>query len=86
MSSMITFLPPPGEISLSRLMEDVLACLRRQPMVPLDLRVLTGNLSGVTLADVERAIEKLEGPIVNGSASGAYLHLCRINNQAVYIP
>lgn len=83
--SMITILPPACEYSLSRLMEDVLTCLRRQPMVPLDLRVVADSLAGATLSDVERAIEKLEGPVAR-AGEDAYVHLCRINNQAVYIP
>lgn len=83
--SITTILPPARELSLSGVMQDVLASLRRQPMVPLDLRVVADNLAGVTVFDVERAVMKLEGPI-RKSGEEAYVHFCRLNNQAVYIP
>lgn len=83
--SITVTLPPVREKSLSRLMEDVLACLRRQPMVPLDLRVIADSLAGATLTEVERAVSKIEGP-APCPWEGAYVHHCRINNQAVYIP
>jgi len=80
-----TILPPAHEKTMSRLTEDVLSCLCRQPMVPLDLRVIADSIAGVTVAQVERAVANLEGPIAQ-PGDGAYVHHCRLNNQAVFIP
>jgi hypothetical protein len=86
-----TILPPVKRVSPGRVREDVMACLRRQPGVPLDLRYLVASIAGATSADVERAVRHLEGPVpgyytTRGSKKEAYVHLCRLNNQAVYIP
>lgn len=86
-----TLLPPVKRVSASRIREDVIACLRRQPGVPLDLRYLEASIAGVSYADIERAVRQLEGPVPGyysnrGSKKEAYVHLCRLNNQAVYIP
>lgn len=75
----------PREYSQSQIMEDVMVCFRRQPGVPLSLGRVADSLAGVTLAQVEQAVKKLEGR-VPGREKDAYLHFCRINCSAVYIP
>lgn len=81
----ITTLLPAADISQSRITEDVLACLRRQPGVPLDLTLVAESLAGVTPAQVEHAVRKLEGPSP-GYEQDAYVHFCRLNHRAVFIP
>ncbi len=80
-----TILPLARRKSQSRVAGDVLSCLRRQPMVPLDLGVIADSIAGATIADIERAVANLEGPVTE-AGEGVYVHYCRLNNQAVYIP
>jgi hypothetical protein len=86
-----TILPPVRGVTPGRIKEDVMTCLRRQPGVPQDLHYIVASIAGATYADVERAVRRLEGPVpgyytAKSSKKEAYVHLCRLNNQAVYIP
>ena len=83
--SITTILPPVRDASLPRTMEDVLTCLKRQPGIPVDLRRVADSIAGLNVAQVEKAVLKLEGP-TPGPAKEAYIHFCRVNNQAVFIP
>jgi hypothetical protein len=66
-------------------MQDVMTTLRRQPEVPLSLGVIADCIAGVTVPQVERVVNKLEGPVPGRDGDG-YIHFCRINYEAVYIP
>jgi len=66
-------------------MLDVMAALRRQPGVSLNLGVIADSIAGITVTQVERAVKNLEGP-VPGRDGDAYIHFCRVNYEAVYIP
>lgn len=83
--SITTVLPMPREYTCSSLMQDVMTTLRRQPEVPLSLGVIADSIAGITVAQVERAVKNLEGP-VPGREEDAYIHFCRVNYEAVYIP
>lgn len=83
--SVTTVLPMPREYSCSRLMQDVMTTLRRQPEIPLNLGVIADSIAGVNVAQVERAVKNLEGPLPGHDAE-AYIHFCRVNYEAVYIP
>lgn len=82
----MTIIAPAHESSLSRVMEDVFACLRRQPEVPLALDFISQSIADADELLVEKAVKILEGPVpANAGEQEAYVHLCRCNRQAVYI-
>ena len=83
--SITTILPPQRDDRLTRIMEDVLTCLRRQPGVPVDLQLVADSIAGLSVDQVERAVLRLEGP-APGPDGVAYVHFCRVHNQAVFIP
>lgn len=92
--SISTIIPPKGETPPDEetrpdegLLEDVFLCLKRQPNIPLTVDDLMESVAGATSAQVEQAIDELEGPVPAPRGHRcSYVHRARCSNKAVFIP